>query len=744
MAPYEGMRARGAQRIRRPSVGSGTVVRTVGAAVVVLALALTGPVLVAPDAPASASDTPASTSDTPASTSDAATSTSATPAIHSPVPAPGELVPAGATRLAARISGEEPVVARFHVDGVAHDAPAGTRDAHGTGVAVNADLTPGAHDIRLEVHDATGTVTERTWRVTATERTVARHAGTDRIATAVAISRATLPAARAAESAVLARADDFADALAGVPLAAHIDGPLLLAHRSALPTATAQELTRVLVPGATVHLLGGEAALDGTVVAAVAELGFDVIRHAGADRFATAGVIARSLPSSQEAILASGVDFPDALAASAPAARDGIPVLLTAPHHLPRTTRIALAGRRTVTIAGGSAAVGPEVEHAVADLVPDVRRVAGRDRYATAAALLDAFYDDADGVSLASGTAFPDALAGARHAVALAQPLLLTASGSLPVPAEDRLRHLQPNRIAVYGGTAAVSDLVAAAATQLAESGLAAPRVLTSAPAALQTLGNLDLVTVGFDRPIDTARSSVHVEVAGAEVHGSLSGDGESLRFTVANGQRIAAYDTPWPGRVVLSATGADGAVAHHDIPFTYLARDTVYATVGTIPLHLPSRVIDMIGYHESMHPGAQAQAMRSTSVRTVMLPSRNRGTHATGSSDVVADPRQPVLAPATGTVLRASDYVLYCRYGDEFAVISPDEHPAWEVKILHVRGLQVSPGDRVIGGQTVIAAGPRQLPFSSQVDRYSSTRWPHVHVEVVDPSIPPRPGSGC
>ena len=77
--------------------------------------------------------------------------------------------------------------------------------------------------------------------------------------------------------------------------------------------------------------------------------------------------------------------------------------------------------------------------------------------------------------------------------------------------------------------------------------------------------------------------------------------------------------------------------------------------------------------------------------------------------------------------------------------MIEPDAAPGWEVKVLHFRDLAVGRGDRVVGGMTRIGSGPRVLPFESQVDEYSQPRdWPHLHVEVVDPSIPDRPGSGC
>ena len=96
----------------------------------------------------------------------------------------------------------------------------------------------------------------------------------------------------------------------------------------------------------------------------------------------------------------------------------------------------------------------------------------------------------------------------------------------------------------------------------------------------------------------------------------------------------------------------------------------------------------------------------------------------------------------------RAGRYVLYCKYSDDFVVIEPDAHPGWEVKIIHINGERVSVGDRLTAGQTVIAGGPTQLPFESQVDelRTADPAWPHVHLEVVDLSIPdrPAPGGGC
>ena len=105
------------------------------------------------------------------------------------------------------------------------------------------------------------------------------------------------------------------------------------------------------------------------------------------------------------------------------------------------------------------------------------------------------------------------------------------------------------------------------------------------------------------------------------------------------------------------------------------------------------------------------------------------------------------IRSPVTGRVKRAGRYVLYCKHSDDYVVIEPDDRPGWEVKVLHIDGVRVRAGNRVVAGQTVLAPRATQLPFESQVDkvRTADPAWPHVHIEVVDPTIPDRPtGPGC
>ena len=176
----------------------------------------------------------------------------------------------------------------------------------------------------------------------------------------------------------------------------------------------------------------------------------------------------------------------------------------------------------------------------------------------------------------------------------------------------------------------------------------------------------------------------------------------------------------------------------------------TPFAAVEAITLVHPSARVERVGFHQSNHEGARELAPLPTAASPVVLDARERLTSSATAADVVVDPAVEIRAPVTGVVKRAGNYVLYCKYSDDFVVIAPDAHPEWEVKILHINGERVTPGQRVVAGETVIAGGPTQLPFESQVDelRTADPAWPHVHIEVVDPAIPnvssPGGGRGC
>ncbi len=164
---------------------------------------------------------------------------------------------------------------------------------------------------------------------------------------------------------------------------------------------------------------------------------------------------------------------------------------------------------------------------------------------------------------------------------------------------------------------------------------------------------------------------------------------------------------------------------------------------VGGITVAAPAMVIERAGFHQSSHPGALPMvAVDPAPIRITTMASRNRGTDLRGAIDIAVEPSTTIVSPVSGTVARAGSYVLYCRYRDGYVVINPDGRPDLEVKILHVQGVAVRAGERVEVGDT-IAANATTFPFRSQIDALTGeASWPHVHIEVVDPSIP-RNGSG-
>jgi len=171
------------------------------------------------------------------------------------------------------------------------------------------------------------------------------------------------------------------------------------------------------------------------------------------------------------------------------------------------------------------------------------------------------------------------------------------------------------------------------------------------------------------------------------------------------------------------------------------------FATAGPLTLTHPAALVERVAFHQSAHDGARQLTALPTAVAPTTLEDRQRDTGAAGAADIVVAPDTEIRSPVTGRVKRAGRYVLYCKHSDDYVVVEPDDRPGWEVKVLHIDGVRVRAGNRVVAGQTVLAPRATQLPFESQVDkvRTADPAWPHVHIEVVDPTIPDRPtGPGC
>lgn len=143
---------------------------------------------------------------------------------------------------------------------------------------------------------------------------------------------------------------------------------------------------------------------------------------------------------------------------------------------------------------------------------------------------------------------------------------------------------------------------------------------------------------------------------------------------------------------------------------------------------------LDPVGPDVSAHPVAAAAAPADEGP-VVVLPSRGRAGGATSAIDLSVTAGQPVVAPITGEVEEVAEYALYGTSRDELVRIRSSEDPSVVAHVHHVDGASVTVGDAVEAGATVIAAEARQLPFESQVDRFTAAHRgeaaPHVHIEL-------------
>lgn len=258
----------------------------------------------------------------------------------------------------------------------AEAGPAGRDDAYGWGIVqagaaarrvATGDAVPSPEpDPDFPTGDdggqfATPPVDEEVLRVTSGA------GATEPVGQAVAVSRAVFGSGGAAH-AVLARSDDYADALAGSALGFGV-GPLLFTGpRGGLDPRTAEELQRVLRAGGVVYLLGGQDALPSRLEGDLAALGYAPLRLAGGAREETAAVIADELryrirqlgaQPIPAAIVATRGNWPDAVAAGSMASWFGLPIYLTGPAALHPGTEDALRATppQLVYVVGEDAAV---------------------------------------------------------------------------------------------------------------------------------------------------------------------------------------------------------------------------------------------------------------------------------------------------------------------------------------------------------------------------------------------------
>ncbi|MBF0705294.1 cell wall-binding repeat-containing protein [Alkalihalobacillus hwajinpoensis] len=255
-----------------------------------------------------------------------------------------------------------------------------------------------------------------------------------------------------ADTVVLARGDSFPDALAGAPLAYKYDAPILLTESGSLNKMAKEEIARL---GAKdVIILGGTSAVSNYVKFQLEGMGIEVERIAGDNRFDTAANIAARLGGSpNKAIVANGMNFPDALAIAPYAAQKGYPILLTEADEIPSATSNALKGIDGSIIVGGETAVNGKLD---AKLHAE-DRYAGDNRFGTAADIATNLNPSAR-VYVSTGMNFADALSGSVLAAKQNAAMLLVKPNMLPKETTEAIEDMEAYDFNVLGGENAVSN----------------------------------------------------------------------------------------------------------------------------------------------------------------------------------------------------------------------------------------------------------------------------------------------
>ena len=189
----------------------------------------------------------------------------------------------------------------------------------------------------------------------------------------------------------------------------------------------------------------------------------DMVRIYGSNRYLTASAVADTLKMSlgvdskfENIIVASGADYPDALAGSYLAKVKNAPVMLVGKDtkseaDVKQYISKNLKAGGTVYLLGGTGAVTSRFEKSLGNL--KVERLGGQTRYDTNIAILKAAGVNDEDLLVCTGEGFADSLS----ASAVGKPILLVAKAGLNSTQKSYLSSIDVNDVYIIGGTGVVS-----------------------------------------------------------------------------------------------------------------------------------------------------------------------------------------------------------------------------------------------------------------------------------------------
>ena len=335
--------------------------------------------------------------------------------------------------------------------------------------------------------------------------TVNRVSGDERYQTSAAIAEAKYPGGVPGGAVVLATGTDFPDALAGNYLAGQLGAPILLTPASASDPAFNTTLAALSALNASsVYILGGTSAVGADVEAALAAH-YTVTRIAGPTRYDTMQLAdtqpgmtpSAGVSGGLTAVIATGENFPDALAAGPLAWADKFPIILTDGTQTtlsPQAVAVITAlGITHFIVVGGPSSINPAQVTQLSAYGTVDAQFSGVDRTDTAAQFAaytqSTYAFGKTSVILATGADYPDALSAGAWGGDTQNIYLTETADVLGTPTTDAFTALAgtTSELNIAGGLTAV-DQNAETAAQTAlggGSGTLAPTAVTESASAI-------------------------------------------------------------------------------------------------------------------------------------------------------------------------------------------------------------------------------------------------------------------
>ncbi|APH21515.1 cell wall-binding repeat-containing protein [Clostridium botulinum] len=194
---------------------------------------------------------------------------------------------------------------------------------------------------------------------------------------------------------------------------------------------------------------------------------YSVSRIEGANRYKTSLNISKQFNNDKvdNVIIASGSDFPDALAGSSLSKKLKAPILLVDKDIKGSLDSIDyiknhLNTNRNVYILGGNASVSEDYVNYIKSLgYKNIIRLGGKNRFDTNRTIINSMnIEKGTPIVITNGYGFADALSVSSAAASKGYPILMSDSKTLPNEIKDKIREIQPSKVYLIGGQGSLTD----------------------------------------------------------------------------------------------------------------------------------------------------------------------------------------------------------------------------------------------------------------------------------------------